>query len=131
MRGCGCRATPEGPTPNLRAVADALNAYPWTRGHLITWSADVPAYCALGAMLRAAGIAPAEITRADDTPAHLFWQGWGPLLRTEYGIPGLSSAHRIVSLNDAARSRAEAAGLILTRMSTSCDMERLLSPDQL
>jgi hypothetical protein len=39
--------------PNLRAIANAMLEYPWTRGRLITWAADVPAYCALGAMLRA------------------------------------------------------------------------------
>lgn len=131
VRGCGCRATPEGPTPNLRAVADALNAYPWTRGRLIVWAADVPAYCALGAMLRAAGVVPTEIARADRTPGQPFWEGWGALLEKKYGLPNLYSAHRIVTLNDAARSRAEAAGLILTRLATTCPMEELLSPRQL
>jgi hypothetical protein len=82
-------------------------------------------------MLRAAGVGPAEITRADSVAAHPFWTGWGPLLHTEYGLPNLYSAHRIVTLNDAARSRAEASGLILTRLSTSCDMARLLSERQL
>jgi hypothetical protein len=117
--------------PKLRAIADALNAYPWTRGRLIAWAADEPAYCALGSMLRSAGISPAEITRADSEPAHPFWDKWGPLFYAEYGIPALFAAHRIVTLNDAARSRAEAAGLILTRLSTTCPMDELLSPRQL
>lgn len=117
--------------PNLRAVADAVLEHPWTRGHLITWFADVPAYCALGAMLRAAGVAPAQIARAEGLDAHTFWNEWGPVLEKRYGLPNLHSAHRIVTLNDAARSRAEAAGLILTRMATSCDMSELLPPSEL
>ena len=113
--------------PNLRAVADAVLEHPWTRGHLITWFADVPAYCALGAMLRAAGVAPAQIARADGLDAHTFWDEWGPVLEKRYGLPNLHSAHRIVTLNDAARSRAEAVGLIFARMLTCCEMGRLLS----
>lgn len=72
--------------PKLRAIADALNAYPWTRGRLIAWAADEPAYCALGSMLRAAGISPTEITRADSEPAHPFWDKWGPLFYAEWSM---------------------------------------------
>src|SRR5688572_8717052 len=86
-------------------------------------------------LLRTGGDAPRHRHRAGrdrpgGQPRCTLVLGWlVPLLYTEYGIPGLPSAHRIVALNDAAGSQAEAAGLILIRLSTSCDMARLLPPD--
>jgi hypothetical protein len=117
--------------PNLLAVAAALAAYPWTRGHLIRWRSNPPQYCAVGALLRWADVKPAEIAWADGLGALAFWDRWGCLLGQVYGIPGLQSVHRIVTLNDAAESQAKAADLILDRMGHTTPMDELLSPRQL
>jgi len=115
------------------AVASALSAYPWTRFWLIRWR-DVheePRYCAMGALLRFAGVHPDDIVLADLLGAIDFWKQWGPLLSSEYGVPGFQSAHRIVTLNDSATTQAEATGKIIKRMSTTCPMGELLTAEEL
>lgn len=117
--------------PNLRAVAAALTAYPWTRGHLIRWRSSPPQYCAVGALLRYADVAPIEIAWVDGLGALAFWERWGELLQREYGICGLAAAHRVVHLNDAAESQAAAAALILDRLGRTTPMAELLTARQL
>ena len=117
--------------PNLGAVAAALAAYPWTRGHLMRWNSGPPRYCGLGAMLRYSDVPAAEIARADGLGALGFWKQWGWLLQKDYGISGLMAAHRVAHLNDAAESQGEAAALILERLGHTTPMEELLTPRQL
>jgi hypothetical protein len=96
-------------TLNLARIAAALNAYPWTRGRLTSRAGQAaPQYCAVGLLLRYAGVPQQEVAGVRD-----FWARYGGLLQAEYGIPDARTAFLIVAANDSAASHAEAIERVL------------------
>jgi hypothetical protein len=98
---------------NLPRIAAALNAYPWTPGHLTKRGRTAPTYCAIGALLRYAGVAQEHIACVSNSPVGSFWTLYGPLLHSEYGIPDERTAWRVIEANDSADSQAEAIERVL------------------
>ncbi len=94
---------------NLPRIAAALNAYPWTLGCLTERASGPPTYCAIGALLRYAGVPQDRIACA----AGAFWILYAPLLRSEYGIADETTVQRIIAANDGADSQAEAIERVL------------------
>ena len=110
------------PSLDLPKIAAALNAYPWTPG-LLTSCGRVPTYCAIGAMLRYAGVAQDHIAAANG-PA--FWSLYGPLLQSEYGIPDIETAGHVMAANDSASSQAEAIDQVLGVLTGTIDFETIM-----
>ncbi len=104
---------------DLRRIAAALNAYPWTRGQMSDGHAAAPAHCAVGALLRDAGV---STERLGDTT--VVWAElrtvYAPILQHEYGISGFEPLV-IGNLNDTSRSRPEAVRRILCALSGVVD----------
>jgi hypothetical protein len=99
---------------NLRRIATALNAYPWTRYQLTNRDTTAPAYCAVGALLRDARIPQDRIAEVSDVDVAAVY---GPILGSEYGISGDDTPWRIMAENDSARSRSEAIRRVLCMLS--------------
>ena len=100
---------------DLPRIAAALNAYPWTTGTL-TYRADEASrasYCALGALLRYAGVAQEHIACAQEAGDPAVWELYGVLLREEYGIPDQTTTHLIMGANDGAFSHEEAVARVM------------------
>jgi hypothetical protein len=99
---------------HLDRVAAALSAYPWTPGTLTT-AVAAPRYCAVGALLRYAGVAQDHIACADGPggAGGRLWLRYGRLLAAEYGIDGPATIGLIMAANDTARSHAEATERVL------------------
>lgn len=87
-------------------ITAALNAYPWTRGTLSMLDGGVPLYCAVGLLLRYAGVPQAEIECAGSSA--LAWSRHRELLESEYGIIEFETICNIVCANDSATSHEEA-----------------------
>ena len=117
--------------PKLPAIVTAVNAYPWTRGWVTRRVHGVPHFCALGALLRYAGLTEREIRRAERQPVHTFWAERGALLEAEYGITNVAVVHRIMTLNDTAASQEDAAARLVWRFLNTTPMEEILTPRQL
>ena len=83
-------------------ITAALNAYPWTSGAYSIRDGGAAVYCAVGLLLRYAGVAQAEIECAG--PSHVVWGRYRELLESEYGITELSMINAIIQANDAATS---------------------------
>jgi alcohol dehydrogenase class IV len=99
---------------HLDRVAAALNAYPWTPGTLTHRADGAPRYCAVGALLRYAGVAQDHIACVSGTAgAHDLWHLYGALLKAEYGIANAGVARLIMAANDSAASQAEAIERVL------------------
>ncbi len=107
---------------NLPRIAAALNAYPWTPGCL-TSGERVPTYCAVGAMLRYAGVAQDHIAYAQGPD---FWYLYGPLLQSEYGIPDVETAMNVMAANDSADSQADAIERVLAVLTGTIDIRTLM-----
>ncbi len=107
--------------PNLRKVAAAMNAYPWTRLRLTEGEGEARSYCAIGALLRHAGVPRDRIT-AGEMPIAVAHQG---VLRTAYGISDHDhdAVWGIMGATDTAGSRAEAIRRVL------CVLSGVLDPD--
>jgi hypothetical protein len=90
---------------DLIKITAALNAYPWTAGTLTQCDAGVPRYCAVGLLLRYAGVPQDQLAGASDSEA---WARHRALLQAEYGIEGFHTVALIVGANDSARSHADA-----------------------
>jgi hypothetical protein len=108
---------------DLRKVTVALNAYPWTRCQLTGGDDRAPAYCAVGALLRYAGVPHDRIgydVEATTGVAAVFDR----VLGTDYGISGPGMAGRIMAANDSARSRPEAIRRVLCVLSGVFDQDR-------
>jgi hypothetical protein len=108
---------------NVPRIAAALNAYPWTPGCLTSRERMVPTYCAVGAMLRYAGVAQEHIASAQGPD---FWERYGPLLQSEYGIPDLQTAMFVMGANDSARSQGEAIERVLGVLTGAIDFDALM-----
>ena len=109
-------------TPDLTRIAAALNAYPWTPGAFSAHFADAPRYCAIGLLLRYAGVAQPEVACIGSPSA--LWRRYGMLLQVEYGIPDLRTAIAVMQANDGARSHAEAIERVLGVLTGASVAER-------
>jgi len=108
---------------NLPRIAAALNAYPWTPGRLTSRQEMVPTYCAIGAMLRYAGVAQDHIAHAHGRD---FWERYGPLLQSEYGIPDEETAAHVMAANDTASSHGQAIERVLYVLTGAVDLDTLM-----
>ena len=102
--------------PNLRKIAEALNAYPWTTGQLTNSIESAQSYCAVGALLRYAGV-PRDRMADIGSNAEQLDSAYGFVLQTEYGISGADTLREIMAANDTAGSRGAAAGRVLGLLS--------------
>lgn len=109
---------------NLQAVVAAMNAYPWTQGQMSEGPDDAASYCAIGALLRYAGVPRARI--ANGTVVSLA-EVYGPLLRAKYGISGAHTLLGIMAANDVAESRAKATWRVLGLVAGTVDPETFVS----
>ena len=91
---------------DIMRITAALNAYPWTRGTLTYRTGEAADYCAVGLLLRYAGVSQSEIECARD--AGTVWARYRELLESEYGITGLTTICDIIMANDSAPTHAEA-----------------------
>ncbi len=109
---------------NLPRIAAALNAYPWTSGHLTKRDGTASTtYCAIGALLRYAGVAQDHIACAEKPAGVGLWQLYGQLLQSEYGIPDEQTAWHVMAANDSASSQAEAIERVLRVLTWTLDAE--------
>ena len=90
---------------DIMKITAALNAYPWTPGTFSMRDAGVPRYCAVGLLLRYAGVPQVEIECAGSS---LVWTRFHELLESEYGISELTTIMEIIGANDSATSHEEA-----------------------
>jgi len=92
---------------DIMRITAALNAYPWTRG-VLTYRNEVAAnYCAVGLLLRYAGVPQSEIECANDATTAV-WTRYRELLEAEYGITTVATIHGIICANDSAATHEEA-----------------------
>ena len=95
----------------LDRVAAALNAYPWTPGTLTRRADGTPRYCAVGALLRYAGVAEDHIACVSGTAgSHDLWHPYGALLTAEYGIANARVARLVMAANDERQRRLAGGG---------------------
>ncbi|HEU4565316.1 MAG TPA: hypothetical protein VFS05_11725 [Gemmatimonadaceae bacterium] len=73
-----------GGIPDLDRIAVAMNAYPFESGWFATWTRP-PRYCAIGQLLRYAGVEVEDIRRINGDMLG-GWRHHRELLRREYGI---------------------------------------------
>jgi hypothetical protein len=95
---------------HLHEITAAMNAYAWTKHGPVRGPDHAPSYCAIGALLRHAGVPHDCIMQA--TIASLTG-AYDPLLRAKYGISGVDTVLRIIADNAEAQSRAEATWRVL------------------
>jgi hypothetical protein len=105
---------------DLRKVAVVMNAYPWTRGQLTNGDTAAPAHCAVGALLRDAGIPPERMPGIEVAYGQMY-----AILERQYGISGPETVHEIMAANDSARSRSEAIRRVLCTLSGVVDSGRV------
>jgi hypothetical protein len=95
---------------HLHEIAAAMNAYEWTTDGPVQGPAHAPSYCAIGALLRHAGVPHECIVQA--ASASLAGE-CDPLLKAKYGISDPDTVFRIILTNGQARSRADATWRVL------------------
>ena len=114
----------------LDRVAAALNAYPWTPGTLTRRADGTPRYCAVGALLRYAGVAEDHIACVSGTAgSHDLWHPYGALLTAEYGIANARVARLVMAANDSAALQAEAIERVLEVVSGARDLGAVMRLD--
>ncbi len=86
-----------------------MDAYSWTRHGPVQGPAHAPSYCAIGALLRHAGVPHDGIFLG--TAAALAGE-YDSLLHAKYGVSG-ADVLRIIWANDEAQSRADATWRVL------------------
>lgn len=91
---------------DIMKITAALNAYPWTRGTFSVREGDNAVYCAVGLLLRYAGVPQAEIACAG--PTGVLWDRFHELFESEYGITEPATIDDIIRANDSALSHDEA-----------------------
>ena len=91
---------------DIMKITAALNAYPWTSGALSMRDGGSASYCAVGLLLRYAGVPQAEIEGAGS--AHVVLDRYRELLQSEYGITELETIGNIIHANDSAASHEQA-----------------------
>lgn len=112
---------------DLPRIAVALNAYPWTPGRLTRRGKTAPTtYCAIGALLRYAGVAQEHIACADGSTGANLWNRYGPLLQSEYGLPDERTAWHVMVANDSANSQGEAIERVLGVLTGAIDLDTLM-----
>jgi len=115
---------------DLPRIAAALNAYPWTPGRLTKRGKAAPTtYCAVGALLRYAGVAQEHIACAEGSTGVNFWNLYGPLLQSEYGIPDERTAWYVMMANNSASSQGEAIERVLGVLTGAIELETLMRQD--
>jgi len=93
-------------TCDIVKITAALNAYPWTRGAYSMRQGDNAVYCAVGLLLRFAGVPQADIACAGHSGG--IWARYHEILESEYGITEPAMIHSIIQANDSATSHDEA-----------------------
>jgi hypothetical protein len=91
---------------DIMRITAALNAYPWIPGTLTAGPQSAANYCALGMLLRYAGVAQSEI--ASTRGADAVWARYRELLESEYGITEFATIGNIITANDFAPTHEEA-----------------------
>jgi hypothetical protein len=91
---------------DIMKITAALNAYPWIPGTLTAGQQFRANYCAVGMLLRYAGVAQAEI--AATRGADAVWTRYHELLESEYGIVNFATIGEIIRANDFATTHEEA-----------------------
>jgi hypothetical protein len=91
---------------DLMKVTAALNAYPWTTGELTSLDGGIARYCAVGLMLRYAGVPQEQIARTSTTGAD--WSESREVLQREYGIDDDATVTTIIMANDSAETQEQA-----------------------
>jgi hypothetical protein len=91
---------------DIMRITAALNAYPWTRGALTHRNEVAADYCAVGLLLRYAGVTQSEIAYTHDSTS--VWARYRDLLEAEYGITEFETIGNIIRANDTATSHEEA-----------------------
>jgi hypothetical protein len=95
---------------HLHEIMAAMNAYPWTRyGPVLGWAGAAPRYCAIGALLRHAGV-PRECIMEAAAAASV---GDVSLLQAKYGVSGADAVLGIIAANHEAQSQADATWRVL------------------
>jgi hypothetical protein len=94
---------------HLHEITAAMNAYAWTKHGPVRGSEDAPSYCAIGALLRHAGVPHDDILPA--TAASLAGE-YDAVLGAKYGI-SCDDVLRIILANGEARSQADATWRVL------------------
>ena len=107
---------------DLMRVAAALNAYPWTTGAIASGEEGTPRYCAVGLLLRYAGV-PYEQLACAPPSLEPWWEQYGELLRFEYGIRNLRILSAIVIANDTAPSQEAAIERVQRLLGGASDPE--------
>jgi hypothetical protein len=97
-----------------------MEAYTWTRGTFTEGPDDAPSYCAMGALLRHAGVPRARIAEA---PLLSLLREYVPILRARYGISDTDVVHHIMVANDRSASQAEATWRVLGLVSRIVEPE--------
>ena len=111
-------------TLDLTRITAALNAYPWTAGTLIYRGESSPRYCAVGLLLRYAGVSQERIACAmGETEV---WTAHEELLRCEYGVPDSMTLRAIIVANDSARTHEEAIQRVQAVLSVDGDSASML-----
>jgi len=91
---------------DMMKITAALNAYPWTIGALSRRDGGSASYCAVGLLLRYAGVPQAEIECGG--PQLVVLHRYRELLESEYGITELKTIRSIIGANDSAASHEQA-----------------------
>jgi hypothetical protein len=95
---------------HLHEITAAMNAYAWTRHGPVQGPDHAPSYCAIGALLRHAGVPHDRIMEAS---IGCLTGAYDPLLSAKYGISGADTVMRIMRMNDGAQSKADATWRLL------------------
>lgn len=107
--------------PNLDRIAAALNAYPWARGCLTSLIGGTPHYCAVGGLLRYAGVSFDEIRESSGSPSAV-WRTFADRLQEEYDIGDAQTLRFIMIANDSSPSREAAVARVLGVLDGSVDL---------
>ena len=91
---------------DIAKITAALNAYPWMRGAYSIRGIGGASYCAVGLLLRYAGVAQNEI--ACSVSPHDILARYRELLECEYGITDPTTIIQIILANDAATTHEQA-----------------------
>jgi hypothetical protein len=94
---------------HLHEITAAINAYAWTTDGPVRGPEHAPSYCAIGALLRHAGVPHDRILEA--TVASLSG-AYDSLLQDKYGITA-EKVLGIIAVNGGAQSRADAIWRVL------------------
>jgi hypothetical protein len=104
---------------DIMKITAALNAYPWTSGTLTIRRVGAPKYCAVGLLLRYAGVPQQEIECAvSSTEA---WARFHGLLESEYGIADYATICAIIMANDSAATHEQAIERVQNTLSGESD----------